>query len=101
GLFALAVVTAAPAAAQRSFVIERFESTIRIEPNGDLDIAESITPRFTGSWNGIIRSIPVEYRTPQGFNWTLGLTLESVTGEDNQPLRIETSRAGHYVKYKI
>ena len=101
GLLALASLTAAPAAAQRSFVIERFESTIRIEPNGDLEIAESITPRFTGSWNGIIRSIPVEYRTPQGFNWTLGLTLESVTGESNQPLRVETSRAGHYVKYKI
>src|ERR1051325_1004002 len=100
-LGALAVLGWPTAAAQRSCVIAHFESTIRIEPNGDLEIAESISPRFTGSWNGIIRSIPVEYRTPQGFNWTLGLSLESVTGENNQPLRVETSRAGHYVKYKI
>ncbi|HEV8356525.1 MAG TPA: DUF2207 domain-containing protein [Gemmatimonadales bacterium] len=100
-LVALAAVTAAPAAAQRSFVIERFESTMRIEPNGDLSVTESITPRFTGSWNGIIRSIPVEYRTPQGFNWTLGLSLQSVTGENGEPLRTETSRAGHYIKYKV
>jgi len=89
------------AAAQRSFVIERFAVTIRIDPNGELQVAESITARFIGAWNGIIRSIPVKYRTPQGFNWTLGLTLESVTGEDSRPLRTETSRAGHYTKYKV
>ena len=100
-LLALAAVAGRPASAQRSFVIQRFESTIRIEPNGDLEIAESITPRFTGSWNGIIRSIPVEYRTPQGFNWTLGLSLESVTGENDHALKVETSRKGHYVNYKI
>ncbi|HEV8599735.1 MAG TPA: DUF2207 domain-containing protein [Gemmatimonadales bacterium] len=89
------------ATAQRTLVIERFSATIRIDPSGDLHVAESITARFTGSWNGIIRSIPVKYRTPQGFNWTLRLDLESVTGEANQPLRTETSREGHYLKYKI
>src|SRR5437763_758303 len=97
----LVAAAAPPALAQRSFVIERFDAAIRVDPSGDLHVAESITARFSGSWNGIIRAIPVEYRTPQGFNWTLGLSLESVTGADQQPLKVETTREGHYLKYKI
>jgi len=102
GVLLLSLATAAaPAAAQRSFVIERFAATIRVEPSGDLDITETISPRFSGSWNGIIRSIPVQYRTPQGFNWTLGVSLVGVTDPSGQPLRTETTRERHYIKYKI
>jgi len=101
GLLLLAVVAASPAAAQRSFLIERFDATIRVEPSGDLDVTETISPRFSGSWNGIIRSIPVRYRTPQGFNWTLGVKLVGVTDASGQPLRTETTRERHYVKYKV
>ena len=101
GLLLLAAVAASPAAAQRSFVIERFDATIRVEPSGDIDVTETISPRFSGSWNGIIRSIPVQYRTPQGFNWTLGVKLVGVTDANGQPLRTETTRERHYVKYKV
>jgi Predicted membrane protein (DUF2207) len=103
-LRALLLVTAiavTPAAAQRSLVIERFDAAIRVDRDGGVDVAETITARFSGSWNGIYRAIPVKYRTPQGFNWTLGVDLESATGEGNQPLQTETSREGHYIKYKI
>ncbi|HTL05389.1 MAG TPA: DUF2207 domain-containing protein [Gemmatimonadales bacterium] len=97
----LLAAAAAPAAAQRSFVIERFDATIRVERSGELDITETISPRFSGSWNGIIRSIPVQYRTPQGFNWTLGVSLVGVTDPSGQALRTETTRERHYIKYKI
>jgi uncharacterized membrane protein len=64
-------------------------------------VDETIVPRFTGSWNGIFRTIPVEYRTPQGLNYTLRLTVESVTDEQGRDLRYESSRERHYRKLKI
>ena len=73
-------VSAAPVAAQRSLAIERFDAAITVNRDGTVDVAESITARFEGSWNGIYRTIPVEYHTPQGFNWTLRLELLSATG---------------------
>ncbi len=100
-LLLLLVLSATPAQAQRSLAIRRFDATIVVTPDGSVDVTESITAEFTGSWNGIYRTVPVEYRTPQGFNWTLRLDLLGVTGEDGQPLEVETSRERHYVKYKI
>ncbi|HEY7685044.1 MAG TPA: DUF2207 domain-containing protein [Gemmatimonadales bacterium] len=92
----------APAVAQeRSLAIERFHATIQVEPSGTIQVAESIVARFTGSWNGIYRTIPVKYRTAQGLNWTLGLDLQSATDEAGRPLRVEASRERHYIKYKI
>jgi len=96
-----AALAASPAAAQRSLAIERFEAQIRVERDGAIQVTETITARFTGSWNGIYRTIPVKYRTAQGFNWTLGLALESATDASGQPLRTEAARERHYVKYKI
>jgi len=102
-LFALALLAAwaVPAAAQRTLVIERFHADIRVDPDGSLDIAETMTARFTGEWNGIFRVIPIKYRTREGFNWSVGLDLASATGEDGQALRTETSRDRHFTKYKI
>jgi hypothetical protein len=91
-----------PAVAQeRSLAIERFHATIQVEPSGTIQVAESIVARFTGSWNGIYRTIPVKYRTAQGLNWTLGLDLQSATDEEGRPFRVEASRERHYIKYKI
>ena len=100
-LFVALAAFAAPAAAQRSLVIERFDAAITVNRDGTIDVTETISPRFTGRWNGIYRTIPVKYRTPQGFNWTLRLELVSVTDQSGQALKIETSRERHYIKYKI
>jgi uncharacterized membrane protein len=91
----------APVAAQRALVIERFDAAITVNQDGTVDVTETISPRFTGKWNGIYRTIPVKYRTPQGFNWTLRLKLVSVTDQSGQALRTESSRERHYVKHKI
>ncbi len=102
GLLAALWIGGAPAVAQeRSLAIERFHATIQVEPSGTIQVAESIVARFTGSWNGIYRTIPVKYRTAQGLNWTLGLDLQRATDEDGRPLRVEASRERHYIKYKI
>jgi uncharacterized membrane protein len=92
---------AIPAQAQRSLAIKRFDATITVERDAGLDITESITAQFTGSWNGIYRTIPVVYRSPQGFNWTLRLELVGATDEAGHPLRVQASRERHYLKYKI
>src|SRR4026208_237955 len=64
-------------------------------------VDETIVPRFTGAWNGIYRTIPVEYRTPQGLNYTLRLQIESITDNAGQPLKYESSRERQYRKLKI
>ena len=99
--FALALGMPVPAWAQRSLVIERFEAAIQVELDGSIEVTETISPRFSGSWNGIYRTIPVVYRTPQGFNWTIRLDLQSVTDGAGNALRVETNRERHYLKYKI
>lgn len=102
-LFILLLLWAAlpPAVAARSLVIEEFDVELMIAGDGKLYVTETIRPRFTGSWNGIYRTIPVHYRTPQGFNYTLLLNLESVTDGRGRPLKYERSRQRHYQQLKI
>ncbi|MGY8799776.1 MAG: DUF2207 domain-containing protein, partial [Longimicrobiales bacterium] len=88
-------------AQKRSMVVERFDATIQVEENGWIDVREEIQVRFTGSWNGIFRNIPVEYRTPQGFSYKLWLDDVSVTGMDAEPLEYWNKRERHYRQLKI
>jgi len=102
--FLLLVLTTAAtqaASAARSLVIQEFDADILVNPDATIDVTETIRPRFTGSWNGIYRTIPVEYRTPQGFNFTLLLDVVSVTNDAGVALRHQQSRERHYLKYKI
>src|SRR2546425_6247549 len=87
--------------AQRSYSIERFDARIRVNRDASIDVTETITARFVGSYNGLYRTIPVEYRTAQGLNWTLGVSLQSAQDDAGRSLRTEKSRPGHYIKYKI
>jgi uncharacterized protein (TIGR04222 family) len=100
-LLLLLAIISTPAQAQRSLAIKRFDATIVVNPDGGVEVREAITAEFTGSWNGIYRMVPVVYRTPQGFNWTLRLHLLGVTDQNGVPLEVESSRERHYVKYKI
>jgi uncharacterized membrane protein len=98
---ALVLLAASTVAAQRTLVIQQFDATLTVSADGSLVVDETIVPRFTGSWNGIFRTIPIEYRTPQGLNYTLRLTIESVTDVEGQDLKYESSRERHYRKLKI
>jgi len=97
----LVAVLATPATAQRSYTIDGFDAVIRVQRDASIQVTETITARFVGSWNGIYRTIPVTYHTPQGLNWTLGLSLQSATDDDGRPLRVEASRERQYIKFKI
>jgi uncharacterized membrane protein len=98
---ALFLLAAATVSADRTLVIERFDAVIEVSPDGSIVVDETIVPRFSGSWNGIFRTIPVQYRTPQGLNYTLRLDIESVTDAAGQTLKYESSRERHYRKLKI
>jgi uncharacterized membrane protein YgcG len=89
------------AAAQRSLVIQEFAADVEVGTDGGIRVTETIQPRFAGQWNGVYRTIPVEYRTPQGFTYELRLDVESVTDGSGAPLRFESSRERHYRKLKI
>ena len=93
--------TAAPALAQRTLVIQSFDAAIVVAADGSIVVEETIVPRFTGAWNGVFRTIPVQYRTPQGLNYTLRLDVQSVTDDEGRDLRYENSRERHYRKLKI
>ena len=102
GLLALALLLLPRVVwAQRSLAIKRFDAAIVVNRDGVVNVTESITVAFTGSWNGIYRTVPVGYRTPQGFSWTLRLTLLGATDGEGRPLKVESSRERHYLKYKI
>lgn len=98
---ALAAVSTPAAASARSLVLESFAVEIQVLPTGDLLVTETIQPRFAGSWNGLERTIPVEYRTPQGFSYHLDLTPVGVTDDRGAPLKYESRRDRHYRTFRI
>ncbi|HKP29701.1 MAG TPA: LemA family protein [Gemmatimonadales bacterium] len=101
-IFLAVLATASPASAQdRTLEIQNFSSLIRVNQDATLDIQESIAVQFNGKWNGIYRTVPVEYRTPQGFNWSIQLDLLGATDGSGEALKVETRRERHYIKYKI
>ena len=56
-------------AAARSLAIERFDAEVAVARDASIDVTETIRARFTGAWNGLYRTVPVVYRTPQGFDY--------------------------------
>jgi uncharacterized membrane protein YgcG len=97
----LFLLVAAPLAAQRSLAIKGFDATITVHADGTVDVTETITAAFSGQWNGIYRTIPILYRTPQGFSWTLRLEDIKATDGDGNQLKVERSRERHYLKLKL
>ena len=102
GIFlVVAAISAARPAAARDLVIQHFDERVTVNADGTIEVSEIIDAKFTGSWNGIYRTIPIEYTTPQGLNYTLFLEPLSITDDNAQPLKYEQSRQGRYTKFKI
>ena len=97
---ALALLVSPPAQA-RELSIQRFDVTVTVNPDGTIEVTEIIEARFIGSWNGVYRTIPVEYDTPQHLNYSLLLQPVSVTDDDGHPLKYEQKRDGRYLKFKV
>jgi len=85
----------------RSWRLESFHADIQVYESGTVEVTETLRPSFRGQYNGIYRTIPIEYRTPRGFRFKLRLSVESVTDEAGNDLRYETSRDGDDLEIKI
>ena len=99
-LAAVLLLLLAPASA-RELRIERFSSEVFVQSDSTIDVTETIDANFIGIWHGLYRTIPVEYVTPQGFNYSLFVNLESAADGAGHPLKVESSRERHYLKWKI
>jgi uncharacterized membrane protein len=96
------VFPAASALSTRELRIESFHSETLVMPDGTIDVTENIQAHFIGGpWHGLYRTIPVEYVTPQGMNYTLFLDVKRVTDASGRTLKFESSRERHYRKLKI
>lgn len=95
------LLAASPASAQRSLAIPHFDAVVVVNTDGSIDVTETITVAFSGKWNGVYRTVPVRYHTPQGFSWTLRLEEVSATDGQGTPLRVEQARERHYMKFKL
>ena len=87
--------------AQRRYFVDSFNATIQVREDGSIRVMESITFRFEGSYQGVYRTIPVEYETDRGFDYRLFLKIESITDESGSSLRFEQSKERGNRKFKI
>lgn len=79
-----------------------FQANIDVLPNSSVDVTENITFQFIGGpWQGIYRTIPVEYAGPRGLNYSLFVDVKRISDENGDKLRYETSRERQYLKLKI
>src|SRR5512138_3287639 len=85
----------------RSWHVTDFAGTYKIDKNGGVIASERITLLFEGQFQGIYRTIPVEYPGPRGTNYTLFLDIVSVTDDQGNALKYESKRDGAYRKLKI
>jgi uncharacterized membrane protein len=97
----LLVIGLAASASARELKIEKFSAEVFVQQDATLDVTEAIEVNFIGAWHGLYRTIPVEYVTPQGFNYSLFVKFLGATDAAGQPLKVESSRQGHYLKWKI
>ncbi len=96
------VFPAASALSTRELRIKNFQSETIVLSDGTIDVTESIQAHFIGGpWHGLYRTIPVEYVTPQGLNYSLFLDVKRVVDVSGRALKYETSRERHYRKLKI
>ena len=100
-VMALLVIALAVSASARQLKIEKFSAELFVQSDSTLDVTETIDVNFIGAWHGLYRTIPVEYVTPQGFNYSLFVKFDGATDAAGQRLKVESSREGHYLKWKI
>jgi hypothetical protein len=97
----IAVLAFALPLAARSYRIADFNDTITIGSDGSTVVQERITLVFDGQFQGITRTIPVEYPGPNGTNYTLFLNVTGVTDENGQKLKYESHTSGDFRNLKI
>jgi uncharacterized membrane protein YgcG len=100
-LVVLVLLLSALPASARSWRITDFRTTAVVHQDGSANFTEHITVVFIGRFQGIYRTIPIEYPGPRGSNYSLFLDVKSITDEDGHSLKFERKRQGAYLNLKI
>ncbi|HSZ63211.1 MAG TPA: DUF2207 domain-containing protein [Terriglobales bacterium] len=100
-LFLLLALATSASSQPHNWRVTDFSDTISIAPDGKALISEKITLAFVGQWHGIHRTIPVEYPGPQGTNYSLFVDVMSITDENGDKLKYDSSKSGNYRDLKI
>ena len=100
-IFLLLALAATASAQAHNWRVADFKDTISIAGDGTALVSEKITLVFVGEWHGIHRTIPIEYPGPQGTNFTLFLDVMSVSDENGNKLKYDSSKSGAYRDLKI
>src|SRR4030067_1223051 len=95
------LVVPLPILAQENWVINSFDSEIRILENGKVSVVETIDADF-GSLqkHGIFRDLPFVYTLSEGGKRYTEVVVEQVT-VGNLPVPYETSQPGDFIELKI
>lgn len=85
--------------AQAEELVERFHADIAIQPDGALEVTETIVVRAEGQEirRGIIREFPTRYRDRHGNHVVVGFEVLGLT-RDGQPEPFETVTVGNGVE---
>src|SRR6266481_4966040 len=97
----LGIFPCSAAGQNKSWRIADFKDTVSINRDAGTFVSEKITLVFVGQWHGIHRTIPVEYPGPHGTNYTLFVDVKSVTDENGNKLKYESSKSGGFLDLKI
>jgi uncharacterized membrane protein len=100
-VFLLLALAASAAAQPHNWRVTDFNDTISVAADGKALVSEKITLTFVGQWHGIHRTIPVEYPGPQGTNYTLFVDVISVTDENGNKLKYDSTKSGNHRDLKI
>jgi uncharacterized membrane protein YgcG len=85
----------------KSWRISDFQDTIAVSADGSALVNERITLVFVGEWNGIHRTIPIEYPGPNGTNYELFVEVKSIIDDSGAKLKYESSTSGGSRDLKI
>src|SRR5216684_2565665 len=100
GLLTFLVALATPVAA-KSWRIADFNDNITVNVDGSALVTERISLVFEGEWHGIHRTIPIEYPGPNGTNYELFISVNSVTDGRGGKLKYDSSTSGGSRDLKI
>jgi uncharacterized membrane protein YgcG len=100
GIVASVLAFISPVAA-KSWRIADSNDNITIGVDGSAVVTERITLVFEGESHGIHRTIPIEYPGPNGTNYELFITVNSVTDGSGRELKYDSSTSGASRDLKI
>jgi hypothetical protein len=88
-LLALAAPAAGQSSQDSSIVIRSFDTELRVQPDGAVDVTETLRLAFSGQWRGILRDLSLMHNTAQGRRQKLDVQLIGATDGAGTALRWE------------